>query len=288
MREFAPDQHYEEVCGNRIYEFPTDTEWRKELFTEESMRHPAKMNLYLLKAIIDFVSNPGERVMDIMSGTGSIMIAALAYRKVTVLELSEKYYGWILKSKEIIESKFPATLGLITVINGACQDVLPLPTNHIIFSPPYANIMKKKFGDGQKRDLVLEDLYGTKMEDFIEYADSPKNVGSLNRFFYNQAMQDIYKLCYDSIEPGGTLTIVIKDYIEKGKRVYLSDWVIRSCIRLGFEQLGWFKWLALGGPFVRIRRARGEPTVDEEDIMTFRKPALQTVPPIKELALAYA
>lgn len=282
MKEFAPGvPRIDHKDFKGLVDFPTnDVAWRKSLFIDKVMNHRAKANLYMLKAIIEYVSEPGDRIMDIMSGTGSILIAAVMGRGVTCIEISPKYFGWIEKSLAKIAEYYPGVSNQVSLINASCQQVLPIPTNHIIFSPPYADIMRKqKITEGD----ITADIYGlTKEEeaDFMEYDKHPDNVGNRNRFFYNMEMEKIYKLAYESVKPGGTMTIILKDYIEKGKRVFLSDWALRACIRIGFEQYGWFKWPALGSPYTRIHRAQGKNTVDQEDIMIFQKPLPKTVQPV--------
>jgi 16S rRNA G966 N2-methylase RsmD len=251
---------------------PTDAELRKRAFGQVR-KHQAKMNLHLLGAIVEYVSEPEERVMDIMAGTGSILIAALAGRKVTMIEISEKYSGWIKEHLDYMESVAPGISSSVMLINAPCQRVLPMPANHIIFSPPYANIMqKKKFSAGD----ITADLYGVDEDEFSEYAKQPLNVGNRNRFLYNQEMEKIYNLCYESVLPGGSLTVVIKDYIEKAERMYLSTWVQRVCTRAGFLEAvpnkTWFKWKAPGSAFTNIYRSQGKLVVDDEDVLIYVKP----------------
>lgn len=255
-----------------LVDFPTqDADLRRQYFIEEVMHHGAKANLHLVNAIIDYVSEPGERIMDIMSGTGSILIATIQGRPVTCIEISEKYAGWIRQNYEKIKAIHPNAAPAV-IINLPAQRALPMPCDHIIFSPPYANIMRKtKMTKGD----ITASLYGLSEEeqdDFMEYEKQPENVGNRNRFFYNQEMEKIYKLCLQSVRPGGTLSIIIKDYIENDKRVFLSDWVVKVCLRMGWKQYDWYKWPALGSPYTRIYRAQGRNTVDDEDIIIFQRP----------------
>ena len=240
------------------------------------MQHPAKINLHMLQAIVEYVSEVDERIMDIMGGTGSIMIAALQGRSVTCIEISEQFFSWMEASLKKMEDVAPGISSAVTLINAPCQQVLPLPCDHIIFSPPYANIMSKKAG---KVDKMAREVYG---EILSEYTDSTSdkgkhNVGLLNQFFYSQAMEKVYKLCYDSISPGGTLTVVTKDYIKDGKRVLISEWIVRCCLKMGFEQFAWFKRPAQGGAFQAMRRAKDQVTVSDEDCIILRKPALEPI-----------
>ena len=245
--------------------FPTDAEYRKSMFPKEVMSHPAKANLFMVQAIVEYVSEIGQTVMDVMSGTGSIMVAALIGRRVICLEIGSEYYQMILKGVEKMEEIAPGISSYITAINSDCLKVLPLPVDHIIFSPPYAQIMRMKNPSGMQKDI-----YG---DSGALYQESAGNVGRLNRFLYNQAMEKVYKKCYDSLPVGGTLSVIIKDYIEKQKRVSLSDWVIRSCSKMGFQLDSWHKWLPPGTYFHTMRKARGENIVDDEDMLIMRKPA---------------
>jgi len=260
-KEFAP-QYPKSDEGWII--FPDDQDFRKSLFVQEVMPHPAKANLYMLQSIIEWVSEPGESIMDITAGTGSIMIASNMGRNVFCVDIEEHYYKLMLESHAKMVHK-----DVITIVNADCRDLLPLPISHIIFSPPYA---KQRIGKPPKNHQEsTRQLAGTDQDSIDESQQNPKNLGNLNKFLFNQEMEKIYKLCYQSIIPPGTLTVIIKDYIVNQKRVSLSSWVIRACIRVGFENIGWFKREALGTGFLKLWRSRGMETVDDEDIITFRK-----------------
>jgi hypothetical protein len=269
---FAPGQPtFTDPEGFTIYDFPPrDAELRNQYFPA-GIKHQAKYNLYMLREVIEYVSEPGERIMDVMSGTGGTMLAAVLGRKVTCIEISPKWTEeFILVNKEHILSVCPEVKATdITVINSACQDVLPLPCDHIIFSPPYSVIMKKKTISAN--DLT-DDFYGVSADEFAEYSANPGNVGGQNKFMYTQMMGDIYGLAAKSIRPGGTLTVIIKDYIENAKRQYISKWVTTSCVKAGLQLRDWYKWNAPGGPFLAIYRSRGWPTVTDEDILIFERP----------------
>jgi hypothetical protein len=269
---FAPGQPtFTDPEGFTIYDFPPrDTELRDKYFPF-GIKHQAKYNLYMLREVIEYVSDPGERIMDIMSGTGGILLAATMGRKVTCIEISAKWTeNYLIPNKLHILSKDSAVKDTdILIITAACQDVLPIPCDHIIFSPPYSVIMKKKTisaGD------LTDDFYGVTAEEFAEYSNNPGNVGGQNKFMYTMMMGDIYGLAAKSIRPGGTLTVIIKDGIENAKRQYISKWVTTSCIKAGLQLKDWFKWNAPGGPFINIYRSRGWPVVEDEDILIFERP----------------
>lgn len=203
--------------------------------------------------------------MDIMAGTGTLMIGALVGRRVILVEISEKFSNLQWVALDSLESIAPGIQSQVTIINLPCQQALPIPCDHIIFSPPYANIMRSK---GTDRLTMEKTTY-----DMAEYQEtSQHNVGSVNEWLYHQKMEPVYSKCFESIKPGGTLTIIIKDHMEKRERVALSSRAAQDCQRIGFELDSWHKWLAQGSVYTDIYRARGWEVVDDEDVIILRRP----------------
>lgn len=260
MKKFAAEYQRNE---DDWIKFPADSNYRKELFPATAMTHVARANIFLVQAIVEYVSEMEETVMDIMSGSGTIMIGALAGRKVICIELEPKYVEIIEAGMMEMEKRAPGISTQITVVNADCQLVLPIPAHHIIFSPPYAQAMRMSNPTG-----IQDELYG---QEGAIYQDHPSNVGRLNEFLYNQVMEKIYKLCFESLPTGGTLSVIIKDGMREGKRVWRSSWVEKCCKRMGFVVSDHFKWDAPGTFFHSFRRARGEEMVKEEEIIIFKK-----------------
>jgi DNA modification methylase len=247
------------------YIFPADANYRRQLFPMEVMEHIARANLYLVQAVVEYVSEPEETILDVMAGSGSIMVAALIGRRVIMIEIEPPYCLTIQAGIDKLETIAPGISTQITLIPGDANKILPIPNiDHIIFSPPYAQIMRMSGTASQ----LQADKYG---ESAAIYSQSDGNVGRLNEFFYNQIMERIYKKCYDSLKPGGTMTIIIKDHIDK-KKVYLSDWVIRRCSLMGFKLKDWFKWMPHGTAFLNIWKSKGVKVVEEEEIIILEKP----------------
>lgn len=265
MKEFAPE--YPRNSEGWIL-FPKDVKDRKNLFfPEEVMKHPAKMNFHLQQSIIEYVAEEGQTLLDPMAGTGTLMIAALQDMRVILIDIEEGYHKLQLEARASLEKQVPGAGELVTLIQYDCRFILPLPCNHIIFSPPYAGAMDiRRVRKGEEDDALVE-----ADRQMVEYSKSPRNLSKLNTFLYNQAMEKVYKLCYQSLPISGTLTVVIKDRIEKGKRVYLSKWVDRVCRAAGFAMDSWHKWEAPGSRFTSDRRSKGEEVVDDEDILIYRR-----------------
>ena len=252
--------------------FPRDTDLRALLFPfTDPSEHIAKANMHMVKALIEFVSEPGETILDPFAGTGTILVGAIIRRKICMIELEEHFQKTIEQNIKGLGQTFHNVEEVINFIPGDCSKVLPIPDffDHMIFSPPYSSLLRKK-GDAEgKMDKASTDLgYGSA----TLYTAHPDNVGNLNDFMYAQKMEKIYKKFLASLRPGGTMTIIIKDRYTAGKRIKLADRAERDCIRLGFELVERNKWLARGGGYAAINRAHGLETVDDEDLITLRRP----------------
>ncbi len=263
MKQFAPEYDRNEAGWIK---FPPDADYRKRMFPPEVNQHPAKANVYLVQAIIEYVSEEGQLLMDIMAGTGTLMVGALIGRSIICVEISEKFHQIQVGALEFLEGIAPGISDMISLVNLPCQAYLPIPdlADHIIFSPQYAGILKKKSVNDQWN---IDTGY-----DFVEYSKNPLNLGTMSEFIWAEVMEKVYDKCYQTLKPGGSMTLIIKDHIEKGMRVGLTQKAITASKRVGFIYTGeHWKWAAPGMPYTAARRARGEATVDDEDIVVLRK-----------------
>ena len=114
-------------------QFPRDKADRDKLFVPESYEHPAKANLYLVQSLIDYTTSPGDWIMDITAGTGTILVASPMGRKVIAIELNPLYHEWI----ELNAQKMGISDCMIFL--GDCRDILPqLPKVDLVLTdPPY-------------------------------------------------------------------------------------------------------------------------------------------------------
>src|SRR4030042_1331101 len=89
MKEFAPEYQRNE---NGWILFPSDAVYRKEMFPKEVNEHQAKANVFLIQSCIEYVSKPGDYLLDPFGGTGTLMVGALIQRDVMLIEISPEYH----------------------------------------------------------------------------------------------------------------------------------------------------------------------------------------------------
>ena len=236
--------------------FPRDKADRDKLFIPESYDHPAKANLYLIQSLVEYTTNPGDWIMDVTAGTGTILVAATTGRRVIAIELNPLYHEWIERNAQ----KMGVTGCMI--FQADCRYLLPIECQSIIFSPPYSTTMKGGGG------IHAREKSG---EQYSQYQSLKGNLGDLQPFYYNVEMEKIYRLCYQSLTPGGTLSLIIKDFYEGGKLQQLGWRHIQQLNRCGFEVQDWFTWDAPGTQFKNIHRSQGHRVVEGEHIIVVRK-----------------
>ncbi len=265
-KQFAPEYERDE---HGWVLFPSDANYRKEMFPVEVNQHQAKANVFLIQACVEYVSKPGDFLIDPFGGTGTLMVAALANRDVLLIEISPEYYKLQQTALARLEEIATGVSEHVQLLNKPNQLVLPMPSiaDHIIFSPPYAAIMKSKGTDKlttEKTDYKMAEYTFT----------SPLNLGLMSDWMWAQKMEEVYSKCFKTLKPGGSMTIIVKDHMEKRQRVGLTQAAVNTCKNVGFTQdkAEWFKWLAPGSVYTHIYRARGWEVVDDEDIVVLRKP----------------
>src|SRR4030042_2586435 len=181
---FATEYNREQETGWIL--FPRDAQFRKQLFfPDEVARHPAKMNLHLQQACIEYVAKEGEVILDPFGGTGSLMIAAIQGIRVILIEIEDGYHKLEQQAKDELERQIPEAANLITLIHGDNRMVMPILCNHIITSPPYSSMMTTgKSGTKRMKDNP-DDEFAKMDKQMQEYTNSPRNIGKLNNFLYN-------------------------------------------------------------------------------------------------------
>lgn len=258
-REFADGYEwlaFEAAAGNTIQllKFPSDISYRKATFAEGVMDHPAKANLFLVEECIKYLSEPGDVVMDVMAGSGSILLGLKLNRHVVAIELQEHYSDLILESAVKMGVK-----PLILV--GDCTAILPLAgIQAIIFSPPYAATM-----------AIPSKARPESREQYQQYASGVGNIGMMKPFEYSLKMRQIYGLCLESLKPGGYLALIIKDYYS-GTLQEIGWRAWQTLLRVGFQHQDWFRWMPPGTQFKADHRKLGHRVVEDEHIIIVRKP----------------
>ena len=270
---FAEQYKREQVGNHDLILFPRDVMWRKQLFPQEVFDHPAKANMFLIQELVRYLTEPGDTIIDPFAGTGTLMIALLEQRNVVLIDIEQPFIEVINKARDLwFEGEPPMDIqGKLTVIQGDCRQSiqdLGFLCDAAIFSPPYSNILSS---GGETRtgpsDRITPDViaaYGGKQA-------SPQNLGRLNPFFFEHGMRRVYQRLHKRLVPDAPMAIISKDAMQAGRRLILSEKIIRQAQRNGFRLEQWEKWLMPFSSYRAPAKAAGIKTVEDEDILIFRR-----------------
>jgi hypothetical protein len=126
-----------------------------------------------------------------------------------------------------------------------------------------------------------------------DYGNAPGQVGALRQETYWDAVRAIYGQCFLALRPGGVACVVVKSFIRKGALVDLPGQTWRLLLSLGFRPVERIRCLLseetrepslFGGDcvkrterqsfFRRLATKKGAPSIDFEEILVVRRPAL--------------
>jgi len=165
----------EEAEFDEEWDFPSvSTKLQRPWYVEESVSHPAKMNVLLARKIIKQYTKPGDTVLDPMTGCGTVNVEAMLLGRDTIaVDLEKKFTDLveanIRKVKETnAGSHFPLKLGEANVICGDARNLSKLlgpQANAIVTSPPFA--------DGKKGDVWQVGLAVERGSRFLRHEENP-------------------------------------------------------------------------------------------------------------------
>ena len=252
--------------------FPRDLTDRRKLVPSSIQKdvslHPAKMNLYLCQEIIKAFTKPGDTILDPFAGIGTTMVASRMDRNVILLELESHYCDLIITTLKFWKRDLSVELGNTTIIQGDNRQILPIPCDHIITSPPYGNDFYKSGGALIEKGMKSQEEADSKAS---SYAGSTLSIGRLNPFLYNQAMIKVYKLMVAGLGSKGTITITHRDRLRGTKRILYARDIMKTMSDLGCDLISWEKWKAPGSKQSRVNEKKGVESILDEDILTFQK-----------------
>lgn len=257
---------YREVPKDKILKFsatPGFKGWR-HFFSKESISHPAKMNLNLLRHILKTYTKMGDIVLDPMAGTGSTVILASSMgRQGIAVEYEAKFCGMIEENIGLLErqSSF-IPRGRVVCIQGDARELSKhlIESDVIISSPPYGNRLSDvaiKDGDSARmgyRQTVDVVLTSPPYESTgLDGGDVKKRTERLERAGYNpkdylggRARNTILKP-YDEIDaivsspPYGSDNANLQARKDRSAKSILASTGVRG-IELDSENLGNLKY----------------------------------------------
>lgn len=274
----------------------SDLSLRYQFFTKASLAHPAKLHLGLLAWLVERYTNVGDTIADPMAGIGSTAYAAFQMRDVILREIEPRWLAFAHENAAQILRVAGLVAGRIEIGQADARQPWGFTADHIIFSPPYglevsrsatgrcmtpdkvqARLAKLPSYD-KAWDRVLRNvpndagmLSGAQAAFLMHYGQHPAQLGHLRNERYWRAMTAVYTQAQMALRPGGKLILVIKDHVKKGQRICVADQTVTLCESLGFTLIARHaRHVHPLSLWQRRRKERGEPIVEDEDVLVFQ------------------
>ncbi|WP_249713898.1 TRM11 family SAM-dependent methyltransferase [Rhizomonospora bruguierae] len=259
---------------------------RRGRYVPDSVQHPARMLPAIAAHAIDAYTNPGDLVLDPMSGIGTTLVEAThAGRDALGIEYEPRWSN--IADANLRHARTQGATGRGGVIRGDATDILSLvpaaligQVALVVTSPPYGptvhglvrtgdelDIRDNRYNDGTDRgNLAYRDLTGL-----------------------TDGFAQILRGCATLLRPGGTVVVTARPWRKNGELVDLPSAVIGAGIRAGLvptERCVALLAAVRDGQLVarpsffqlqsvRKARAGGTPMhlIAHEDVLIFTKPA---------------
>lgn len=228
------------------------TKEQRKWYVEQSITHPAKMNVLLARKLIKESTKPGDTVLDPMAGCGTTIIEGLLLgRNMIAVDLEKEFTDLveanIAKVKETnAKSHFPFRLGDAKVICGDSRklsELLDGVVDSIVTSPPYSQAkidispqLLPKFAGRRLFEKGRDPQpHGQGQIGDLEYGNidavirSPQNIDNVKRETYLESMFSVYRECFKVLKPSGVMVLVLKNFVRNYHVVDLVSDTIQLC-----------------------------------------------------------
>lgn len=262
--------------------FPSDVGWRRQYFSLEAFRHPAKLHLGLLQKLIDRYTLPGDTLFDPMAGSGSLMFAATQQRNVILRELEYEYVSLIEQSVPIIRRAAGLFAGMIDYGQADARRVEVPRFDHIITSPPYGFEASGGMTENRRRRHEQLESLGRKLGQRsntysigFRYAGGNTNIGNKSGGNYWREMRTVYMRMAEIMPAGGMMILILKNHHRRGKLIDVVSQTVVECESIGLTVVERHMRMVDNPSIWQRRRVeQGLPIVDHEDVLVFRRAGL--------------
>lgn len=200
----------------------------------------------LAHALIEAYTQPGDCILDPMSGIGTTGVEAIELgRDYVGVELEARFVRWQEGNLALARQRRgrQRASGQATVIQGDARDLAALPrlpatVDAVITSPPYGDRLKPRVG---RLSTVLTQLIeqGIFKPNIVpsSYGSTTANLGNLADVDYLAEMRRIYTGCFARLKPGGHMVVVMRPGRDHQRLRPLHHDTARMCTAIGFDYI---------------------------------------------------
>ena len=214
------------------------TAYPHELSHDLRKAHGANKPPQLMRALVEFFTKPGERVLDPFAGVGGTLLgAALAGRKATGIEISPR---WAEVYERVCEREGIEGQELLV---GDALDILPDlggPYDMVATDPPYNLTLERTMCDGRYPNA-------NRRTDYSTFTDDPADLSNLATYEgYLDAMQAVFGHCHRLLRKGRYIVVIVRDAYQDGRYIMTHADLARRGEAAGLVLKGETIWYQAG------------------------------------------
>jgi DNA modification methylase len=209
---------------------------KREIFDEferYSRRvHPAIFHRALARRIIETFSHEGETVLDLFSGVGTTLVAALERRRNAIgVELNQRYAQVARRRLAYMKESQSHNRLNSTVFHTSSRRISSLlPVNSIdliVTSPPYWDMLKQRQSKRNRES-------GKHLK--YNYSDDRNDISNAETLdIFLKDLMEIFARAHRVLKTGGRLVIVTGDYRRRGSFIPLHSIYANKLKNIGYS-----------------------------------------------------
>jgi DNA modification methylase len=214
------------------------TAYPHELAHDLRKAHGANKPPQLMRALIEFFTKRGERVLDPFAGVGGTLIgAALAGRHATGIEINPRWaevYAKVCEREGIEEQEL--------VVGDALEVLRDLggPYDMVATDPPYNLTLERTMCDGKYPNA-------NRRTDYSTFSDDPQDLSNLPTYErYLDAMERVLRECRRLLRPGRYAVLIVRDAYQDGRYIMTHADLARRGEAAGLVLKGETIWYQAG------------------------------------------
>lgn len=200
--------------------------------------HGANKPPQLMRALVEFFTKRGERVLDPFAGVGGTLLgAALAGRHATGVEINPRWaevYAKVCEGEGVEEQE---------LLVGDARDVLPDlggPYDMVATDPPYNLTLERTMCDGRYPNA-------NRRTDYSTFSDDPADLANLGTYEgYLDAMQEVFGQCHRLLRRGRYMVVIVRDAYQDGRYIMTHADLAGRGEAAGFVLKGELIWYQAG------------------------------------------
>lgn len=250
------------------------TAYPRELGHARRRAHGANKPPRLMKALIEFFSAAGERVLDPFAGVGGTLLGASIAeppRRATGIEIAPR---WADIYREVAEehADLPPQEMIVGDTRLLLADAERFPDGCIDFvvtDPPYNVHFERTMCDGK-----YDATHGNRRTDYDMRSDDPADLANLGDYDrYLDAMEEVFRLLLRILRPGGYAVFIVRNAYQDGEYTFTHADLAARARRVGFVPKGEIVWYQVGSRLRPYGYPNAYvPNIAHQNIVVLRSP----------------